>query len=81
MKPLRVLTPDLKIYQMPPNIPEWGKTFEVLLRTRRRKRYYIAEGTCYGCKWYVKGFIKFKIIGYKQRRQCLNNYSAPTPIK
>lgn len=45
------------------SIPHWGKRYRLLIRTRRRNRYYIVDGIAYGTKWSVQGFRKFKVIG------------------
>lgn len=66
MKPLRVKPEDVEhLYQMPCSIPRWLGKYEVLIRTRRRNRYYIVEGIALGATWIVNGFSKFKVKGYK----------------
>lgn len=46
-------------------LPEWASIHDVLIRSRRTKNYFIVKGIALGQRWVIKGFEKFKVIGWK----------------
>ena len=45
--------------------PEWFKEYLLLIKTRRKNKYYIVKGLSFVGKFKVNGFDKFKVIGWR----------------
>lgn len=48
------------------NNPEWLKEYLLLIKTRRRNKYFIVIGLSFIGSFKVKGFSKFKVIGWRE---------------
>lgn len=46
--------------------PQWLKEYLLLIKTRRRNKHYIVKGLSFVTKFSVKGFSKFKVIGWRE---------------
>lgn len=51
-------------FPLPMKRPEWLKHYLLLIKTKRGGKYYIVEGLSYEGMFRVRGFDKFKVIGY-----------------
>lgn len=45
--------------------PQWLKEYLLLIKTRRGNKYYVVKGISLGANFSVKGFSKFKVIGWR----------------
>ena len=45
--------------------PQWFKEYLLLIKTRRGNKHYVVKGLSFGAKFSVKGFSKFKVIGWR----------------
>jgi hypothetical protein len=46
--------------------PQWLKEYLLLIKTRRGNKHYVVKGLSFGAKFSVKGFSKFKVIGWRE---------------
>jgi len=47
------------------DIPKWLRWYNVLIKTRRRNKYFITKGLSFCGTWRIPGFTKAKILGFK----------------
>ena len=45
--------------------PQWFKEYLLLIKTRRGNKHYVVKGLSFVGKFSVKGFSKFKVIGWR----------------
>ena len=46
--------------------PQWLKEYLLLIKTRRGNKHYVVKGLSFGANFSVKGFSKFKVIGWRE---------------
>ena len=53
------------LFPWQPQHPQWLKEYLLLIKTRRGNKYYVVKGLSFGAKFSVKGFSKFKVVGWR----------------
>ena len=46
--------------------PQWLKEYLLLIKTRRGNKHYVVKGLSFVGKFSVKGFSKFKVLGWRE---------------
>lgn len=58
-----------KIFPWQSRQPRWLKEYLLLIKTRRGNKYYAVKGLSFVGRFSVKGFSKFKVIGWRELPQ------------
>lgn len=64
MKPVNIKNVE-KDFPWKAGLPKWASVHDVLIMAKRTKNYFIVKGISLGQMWIIKGFEKFKVIGWK----------------